>query len=189
MRRHAPEVEHSRRSLPSVRRPHWVKALHEWRCPATTALRTAMLILVTFAVAGCAGPSRSQSGPTTPADLSITLGEGGGFAGRYEGYMIGREGEVRSWSGQFPGENTLSYAGLSQAHLADLWDYLVTVRFFEIQLQQTGNLTAFIDLVADGRRHRISWVPREPAADTDSHRADQIYRHLLEVITGAAGSR
>ncbi|GIV59927.1 hypothetical protein GQ464_012140 [Rhodocaloribacter litoris] len=123
-----------------------------------------LLVLLT----GCTAP-RDEPAPAAPwpADWRLVCGQGGGVAGRWTGYTITADGTVTAWSGRYAEERVEATGALDRAALQALWTRFEALDFFARVLDEPGNLTAVLEATADGRRHRVAWIPRvegiEPA--------------------------
>jgi len=93
-----------------------------------------------------------------PGDLRIVFGDGGGFAGRWKGYTVTGNGSVVSWEGRMAEENPKPAARLSSNRIQELWNSVKEARYFERVSDETGNMTMFMVITANGKLHRISWA-------------------------------
>lgn len=93
-----------------------------------------------------------------PSDFQLTTGEGGGFTGRWNGYIVDSTGTVFSWRGITPGQNTVRITKLARPEFDKLWQTIVNARFFDIDTMGTGNITLTMQVMAAGKVHRASWA-------------------------------
>ncbi len=86
------------------------------------------------------------------------IGEGGGFTGQWNGYIVDSTGTVFSWSGVTPGQNAKRTMNLARPQLDKLWQTIVNARFFDIDTTESGNITLTMQVTASGTVHRASWA-------------------------------
>lgn len=55
-------------------------------------------------------------------------------------------------------ENPKPAAKLSSNRIQELWNSVNEARYFERVSDETGNITMFIVITANGKLHRISWA-------------------------------
>lgn len=105
-------------------------------------------------------PPHTQRATTLPIpkDLRVVFGDGGGFAGRWKGYTVTRDGSVVSWQGTMAEENPKPAARLSSNRIQEIWNSINEARYFDRVSDETGNMTMFIAITANGKLHRISWA-------------------------------
>ena len=131
------------------------------------------------------GSSREGTA-TAPEDFTMIFGEGGGFTGRWEGYAIQSDGAVLAWSGPTAGEESTPVGSLTAAQMDDLWAQVQDAEFFDQNVRETGNITAFIEVTAGQRKHRVSWIPGAEGFEPPRSAIDALYRQSLQVAGGAA---
>jgi hypothetical protein len=98
----------------------------------------------------------SETSP--PSDFQLVIGEGGGFVGRWNGYIVDSTGTVFSWSGVTPGQNAKQTMVLARPQFDKLWQTIVKARFFDIDTTESGNITLTMQVTAGGMVHRASWA-------------------------------
>lgn len=129
-----------------------------------------LLALVSLALgaAGCTGPDAAAEETTVapwPTDWQVVCGQGGGFTGRWTGYTIAADttaadGTVQAWAGRYAGDGIEQEGRISPEALRRLWEQFTALNFFEQPMGTPTNMTATVQAVADGQRHRIVWSPR-----------------------------
>ena len=95
---------------------------------------------------------------TIPSDFQLVIGEGGGFTGLWNGYVVDSTGAVSTWRGISPEQNAKRTAKLARQQFAKLWQTIVNARFFDIDSSGTGNVTVAMQVTANGTVHRTSWA-------------------------------
>jgi hypothetical protein len=94
---------------------------------------------------------------SAPRDFQLVIGEGGGFTGQWNGFVVDSTGTVSSWRGTTPEQNVKHTTKLARAQFDKLWQMIVNARYFEIDTSGTGNMTVAMQVTANGTVHRTSW--------------------------------
>ncbi len=150
------------------------------RCIFHYALSSGVLLI--FLLLGMLGCSR-QSAPVqeekgTPLHFTIVLGSGGGFAGRYEGYIIDSLGTVSSWQGVTAANAERKEIGrLDSSQRAAIQQMIVGDTLLSITFRQTGNVTSFVTLASGAGEHRFSWTGTNPDEAVPAQ-IREFYSHL-----------
>ena len=118
------------------------------------AITTSLLSCQTFETS----KSESRFDTSIPSDFQLTIGEGGGFTGRWNGFIVDSTGTVFSWRGITPGQNTERITKLARPEFDQLWQTIINARFFDIDTTGTGNITLTMQVTAAGKVHRASWA-------------------------------
>jgi hypothetical protein len=126
--------------------------------------------------------SDSQGDISVPSDLRLVTGEGGGFAGEWNGYTVDSSGSVFSWQGFKAEENSKRTSILKAAQLRELWKSIADGHFFEIDSSGTGNMTQFMTVSANGKVHRVSWA-KPGATASDPTPVQRIFNTCRGIIT------
>ena len=95
---------------------------------------------------------------SAPSDFQLVIGEGGGFTGQWNGYVVDSTGTVSSWHGTSPEQNVERSTKLARPLFIRLWQTITNARFFEIDTTGTGNMTVAMQVTANGTVHRTSWA-------------------------------
>jgi hypothetical protein len=160
--------------------------------PCARTLWLQVIFLLMFAGTwGCAGTgSRTGQGalPNVPVDFRLLIGEGGGFTGSYAGYLVHADGSLYEWRSRSAAEDTVLLARLTPAQLEALRER-VAQGLTDADFDETGNVSAFIDLTDGGRRRRVTWVRSAAEEFAEAARLEDLYRHLLSLLSGAIESR
>jgi hypothetical protein len=100
---------------------------------------------------GGAGGGKAQA-------FRIVVGEGGGFAGTWEGYTIWSDGTVAAWSGRKARENEHEVGKLPPDTLCALWgDAKLLMQTPTVEA--SGNLVRFLKVTVGDTTRSYSWVP------------------------------
>lgn len=102
--------------------------------------------------------SKSSSQLSAPVDFRLVIGEGGGFTGQWNGYIVDSTGTVSSWRGISPEQDVKWTAKLGRQQFEELWQMIFNARFFDIDTTGTGNMTVAMQVTANGTVHRTSWA-------------------------------
>lgn len=120
-------------------------------------VRVASLALLIALGAGCMA---EQSATTDlPDGWMVTVGSQGGFTGGGSGYQIRANGRVRSWRRLTPRDDieTQRLGTASDASLRELYAAMTSAELRDLELSETGNMTALLDWsMGDDSRH-WSW--------------------------------
>jgi hypothetical protein len=94
---------------------------------------------------------------SAPSDFQLVIGEGGGFTGQWNGFVVDSTGAVSSWRGTTPEQNVKRIAKLARQQYEKLWQMIINARYFDIDTTGTGNMTVAMQVTANGTVHRTSW--------------------------------
>jgi hypothetical protein len=95
---------------------------------------------------------------SAPSDFQLMIGEGGGFTGQWNGYVVDSTGTVSTWRGSSPDQNVKRTVKLARQQFDRLWRTIANARFFDIDTIGTGNMTVAMQVTANGTVHRASWA-------------------------------
>lgn len=102
-----------------------------------------------------------------PGDLRVSWGSGGGITGRWSGYTIEADGRLMAWQGQLALENPTPAGQVPADSLRAIWKAVSDMHFFDVERTEPANMTSVLEVVAEGRTHRVTWPARvegiEPA--------------------------
>src|SRR5262245_31704382 len=146
------------------------------RWSETRSFHTATLVLCSaaaFAAAGCgsdgSGSAKNESTPpesVTVRPWQVKIGARGGFTGGGSGYVLWSDGRVQAWSQITPSDST-THQWVGNAELGTVAQLAVALTASDLQalkLQETGNMTGFLESVEAPRMQRWSWA--EKGGDT-----------------------
>lgn len=128
---------------------------------------------------GSSAPASEDDPPSlasVPKDFRLVLGEGGGATGRWSGYTLERDGAVLAWQGPVAETDPNRIATLSPAEVSMFWREAVEADILEADMQDAGNRTAFVEIRANGREHRVSWVPGYAPVEPPKTPIEAFYR-------------
>lgn len=123
------------------------------------------LVFLVGACSACDPDTIGQKEKDKPAQLRIVIGEGGGFAGSWQGYTIRGEGTVFAWNGKGARENERPIGRLSSDTLCALWDAVQDLESIQ-PTNSAGSLTQFIEITVQDSSKTYSWQPRPGASRT-----------------------
>jgi hypothetical protein len=152
--------------MESVESHHQFQNLRMVQSPREKAfaliLLTSFLTIGTgFLFAGCQSSETSKpdlySETSPPSDFQLVIGEGGGFTGQWNGFVVDSLGTVFSWRGTMPEQNLKRTTKLARPQFQKLWQMIVNARYFDMDTTGTGNMTVAMQVTANGSVHRTSW--------------------------------
>lgn len=117
----------------------------------------------------------------------IILGAGGGFTGRWEGFIIEQDGSVWSWSGYGAPSDTNFVGRLPADSLQILARLVPDSGFYADSTSETGNMTAFLEIMRGGDAHRVSWIPSVEGVEPPKSPTEALYRRA-RAMAASAGS-
>jgi hypothetical protein len=125
-------------------------------------------LALTLAILLSAGCMANQDVTTDlPDGWMVTVGSQGGFTGGGSGYQIRANGRVRRWTQLTPQDDieTTRIGSASDESLRELYTAMTAPELRDLQLSQTGNMTAFLDWTMDEDARHYSWPegPQPPA--------------------------
>ena len=155
--------------------------------PLTHVLTSLVLCLgISTGLGACQGTGQTNSA-TVPENVHLLFGQGGGFAGRWNGYTIEADGTVLQWSGMIQGDDATRVGALTPDQMADLWHRVEGVSFFAQERREVGNMTTFIEIRAEGREHRVSWITRVGELGPEAPPLERLYAYLRDIVQQASG--
>ncbi len=139
-----------------------------------------ILVLVAGACSSCDPDTIGQKENGKPALLRIVLGEGGGFAGSWQGYTISDEGTVYAWSGKGARENEHQIGRLSTDTLCALWDAVQDLETVQ-EADSAGSLIRFIQITVQDSSKTFSWRP-QPGVSITKTAYQRLHERCAEAI-------
>jgi len=153
------------------------------RCRTEISIVIAGALLASFGMMSCRRPAVQE--PQRPE--SILVAAGGGYTGRYTGYVLHRNGVVEAWS-QMPGRP--DSATVQCTFGSDTTEYFFArLRFigFERMTQSTpGNLTRLIRTTDPDRTHEVRWGD---AGQSPPQSVTSFYDEFMLVVQTRLGLR
>jgi len=123
---------------------------------------------------------------TVPPDFRLVAGSGGGFTGRWDGFVVRADGTVLEWAGIGAHADSTVAGRLNAASIDSLWKWVQEARFFEDAGGEPGNMSAFLEIRAEGRTHRVVWVPTVEGLEPPANPTEALYRVARRMAAGAA---
>lgn len=114
------------------------------------------------------------------------MGEGGGFSGQWNGFAIEADGSLVAWSGPVAESNSLPVGTLTPAQMTTIWRDLTQTDFYSQEMDERGEMTAFIRVNADSVEHRVSWIPRAEGIESAQHPVEALYWRTRKTTLVAA---
>src|SRR5690625_465879 len=142
----------------------------------------AVLIAICLCSSACVGTRDAHTASSRPADLSVSLGRGGGVSGIWEVVRVEQDGAVIRWTGLGEREDGRRSGTLTDSQMADIWRRLNDDDLLKTNLSETGDMTSFLEGTAHGATPQLSGeVGSEPEVDA-SGAAERAYRDVLEIV-------
>ncbi len=120
-----------------------------------------------------------------PEDFRIVFGNGGGFAGLWEGFTVESNGQVLRWLGRYAEDKAQPAGSLGTAQVAELWMCLENHQFFVTESDVRGNMTGIIEATAHADTHRVFWKPIPSSAKVPLAPLDSLYGQLRRIVQSA----
>ncbi len=140
------------------------------------------LVLVLGSCAPCEPDFIGRRDEHKPAEFSIVLGEGGGFAGTWQGYTITGNGVVFSWSGRGARENEQEIGLLAPDTLCALWDAVQPLSAVP-SVDSSGSLVQFLTVAIQDSTRTYSWRPQLGVNLTRTTYQDLYHRCAVAIQT------
>jgi len=123
----------------------------------TNLFRTATLAVLIALGAGCMAEQKATT--ELPDGWMVTVGSQGGFTGGGSGYQIRANGHVRSWRRLTPRDDveTERIGTASDASLRELYAAMTSAELRDLELSETGNMTALLDWSMGEDSRHYSW--------------------------------
>jgi len=140
------------------------------------------LVISSAILSGCRSASHAGDGDTqadrgVPPDFMIECEQGGGFAGRWSGTTITADGLVSNWTGNGIEHKIISGDTLSDNELGQLWKNIGAAKFFENDSHDVGNVTAMITVAANGKTHKVTWLPSLAGFEKPGSPLDSLFQY------------
>ena len=126
----------------------------------------------------------SSSTPSTYIPIErIAVGSSGGITGYGRGYRIERNGTSDEW--ELRGGNTfiITTAKLPASSVRRLFDHTVSLRLDTLDINETGNMTYWIEIATDKSIHRIRWSSSDHLPDDIVRWYDSLLRFCRYAVS------
>jgi hypothetical protein len=138
-----------------------------------------LLLMIIPACSSSNKLSNSQIQPTL-LDYSITISQGGGFTGGYQGYLIDSTGTISSFESMLTYKSQRVRKGiLSEARIMELNKLFTSI--INIKFNENGNMTTSVMLSNGGHKLSFSWPGVEPGVNVPSELV-QFYKKINNII-------
>ena len=128
---------------------------------------------------GCA---KSTGGAgSVPEDFEMSLGEGGGITGLWQGHTVTADGRVSTWNGRSEKAEREPAGSVDPATCATLWTALREADFFELDSHESGNMTRVMEVTANGQTHAVRWA----LGDEQASALETLYGACRDALTAA----
>lgn len=157
------------------------------------------VFLALLLATGCVSSDNSESADSAdsgdsaedhrvPPDFRMMLGQGGGVTGRWSGFTIDSDGSIVEWSGAVAGSNPHPAGTLTLEQAAAIWHDVVGIEFFSQEIDERGEMTAFLKVNADSLEHRVSWIPGAEDMEPPKHPVEALYWRTLKIALAAGNT-
>lgn len=133
-------------------------------------MKTYLILLFSLLMVSCA--SLKKTGSVDNFD-AVYFGSGGGFTGIINTFMIDSEGYVYKANG----EEKTEIKRLKYKTLKRISKQIEKINLKEIDSQDTGNMTYFIDLQSGDEQHKVTWSDA-----SDQPELKSLYTCLFETL-------
>ena len=126
-----------------------------------------LLSLLYILNSGCASEKKSSvvNDIQSTEKNTILIGAGGGFSGFYDGICLTKNGDIYSWKSMTGKPDTLNLLFHTSKDSVDFFfRYLDEMGFDNLQLNNSGNMTSFIERTDGESKHRVQWSSESPNA-------------------------
>ncbi|RMD92905.1 MAG: hypothetical protein D6814_16280 [Calditrichaeota bacterium] len=131
----------------------------------------------------CAKSPQVQRQPSEwPPDFQLQWSQGGGFSGRWQGFSIDAQGKVVGWTGKLPGANAKNIGQLDPESMKQLWDKIQKSHLFSMKLQNSGNLTYRLKIVAEGKTNTLTWATLPDQPDSAAVAVGALYQFCQNLV-------
>ena len=153
---------------------------------STSSLVPSALIIIAMLLTGirCGNQREAASQETAftepdqmvATDFVLSLGTGGGFTGRWDGYRIQSDGSVWSWTGVGIPTDSSRIGTLPADSIAALSRMIDESGFYADSTHQPGNVTAFLEISSGNRSNRVTWIPTVEELEPPQSPTEALYR-------------
>lgn len=123
-----------------------------------------LLLLVTVAlIESCSGSKVEKKALPSLTIREVTFTRGGGFAGRYQGYVIDSAGAIRTWEGRIrEGAEMRDLGSLTNDEVDSLKVIVAETGILSTMFKQVGDLSTSITLSTSEGDNAVTWKGGEP---------------------------
>ena len=109
------------------------------------------------------------------------------MTGYWSGYTLEADGSIVAWNGPVAESNEQPAGTLETSETAAIWRDIIKTGFFDQEIDERGEITAFVKVIADSVEHRVSWVPGVENIEPPRNPVEELYRRIRTIVRGAAG--
>ena len=126
-----------------------------------------LLLYVSVAlIQSCSGSKVDEKPLPSLIIKEISFSRGGGFAGRYQGYVIDSTGAVRMWEGRMrDGAETRDLGSLTTDEIDSLKVLISESGILSTMFKQPGNMSTSIALSTSEGDNAVTWKGGEPGEE------------------------
>ncbi len=114
----------------------------------------------------------------------IAVGSSGGVTGYGRGYRIERYGIIDEWELRGGSTFIVSTAKLPASSVRTLFDHTTSLRLDTLDINETGNMTYWIEIANDNSIHRILWSTTDHLPEEVVRWYDSLLRFCRKSISG-----
>ena len=117
-----------------------------------------------------------------PENFRVVFGQGGGFAGLWEGFTVQPDGSVLEWQGRYQEDGAKPSGQLDAEQIGLLWQCVEEHDFFTQEQDDRGNMTGHIRIFANADTHQVFWRPTPALAQLPLAPLDSLFLRMHEII-------
>lgn len=103
-----------------------------------------------------------------PLDFTLSFSAGGGFTGRWSGYVVDHAGNVAQWNGTKRPENLEPLGRLAEKDLKALRKAFDEAKFMTLKRDEPSNMTVELALIQDGKSNTVRFpMPSNPTINDE----------------------
>ena len=134
-------------------------------------MKTLMTIILSVLTISCASQKHSKN--QAMSFIEIRFGSSGGFTAMTDEYLIKQDGKVYKYT-----YDTLNFINqIESSEIDSIGKQITELNFENIKLNETGNMTYFIEVQTSAYKNGVSWSDQ-----TQNDSIKQFYKFLAKTL-------